>query len=88
MKVLHNNVLVTEDKQEESKTASGLILTSDVTTGNKPAKVIGMGMDVALKKALFAGATDYLDGSKAIAVELDGIKCAVVDDDNIKLIVA
>lgn len=87
MKVLHNNVLVTEDKQAESKTASGLILTTDVTTGNKPAKVIGMGMDVALKKELFAGSTVYLDWSKAMPVELDGIKCAVVDYDNIKLIV-
>lgn len=87
MKVLHNNVLVTEDKQTETKTASGLILSADVTTGNKPAKVIGMGMDIALKKELVAGATVYLDWSKAMPVELDGIKCAIVDYEHVKLIV-
>lgn len=87
MKVLHNNVLVTQDTKTESKTASGLILSSDVTTGNKPAKVIGMGMDVAQLGVLAAGNTVYLNWSKAMPVELDGLKCAVVDFEDIKLIV-
>lgn len=87
MKVLHNNVLVTQDTAKEALTASGLILSSDVTTGNKPAKVIGMGIDVANKKELVAGATVYLDWSKALPVELDGVKCAVIDFEHIKLIV-
>lgn len=84
MKVLHDNVLVTESKQENT-TASGLIIQGSMTTGHKPAKVIACGDDVGIE--LPAGTTVYLDWSKAMPVELDGIKCAVVKVEDIKLIV-
>ena len=83
MKVLHDNVLVTEDTRKERTTESGLILTSDTTTGHKPAIVIAVGDDVPLVPK----ARVYLDWSKAMAVELDGLKCGVVKYEHIKLIV-
>jgi|TARA_R110000744_G_scaffold66153_5_gene135227 co-chaperonin GroES (HSP10) len=87
MKVLHNNVLVTQDKAKESTTASGLIISSAKPTGQTPAKVISMSIEVASKNTIAAGNTVYFDWSKAIAVELDGIQCAVIDYNDIKLIV-
>lgn len=86
MKVLHNNVLVTQDTQTETTTASGLIISGAKPTGHKPAKVIGMSMEVAQKNTLAAGSTVIFDWGKCIAVELDGVQCAVVDYDEIKLI--
>lgn len=83
MKVLHDNVLVTEDTRKERTTESGLILTSDTTTGHKPAIVIAVGDDVPLVPK----ARVYLDWSKAMAVELDGLKCGVVKYEDVKLIV-
>jgi co-chaperonin GroES (HSP10) len=87
MKVLNNNVLVTQDTTKETTTASGLILSSEITSGQKPAKVIGMSVEVAEKLTLKAGDTIYFDWSKAMAVSLDGVQCAVVKYDESKLIV-
>lgn len=83
MKVLHDNVLVTQDTQKERTTESGLILTTDVTTGHKPAIVIAVGDDVPLVPK----ARVFLDWSKSMPVEVDGLKCAVVKYEDIKLIV-
>lgn len=84
MKVLHDNVLVTEDTQKETTTAAGLILTTDITTGNKPARVISYGDEV---EGLYPDAKVYLKWSEAMPVELDGLKCAVVKFEHVKLIV-
>lgn len=83
MKVLHDNVLVTQDTQKERTTESGLILTTDVTTGHKPAIVIAVGEGVPLVPK----ARVYLDWSKSMPVEVDGLKCAVIKYEDIKLIV-
>ena len=82
MKVLHDNVLVTEDKKENT-TESGLIIQGSITTGHKPAVVIAVGDDVPLVPK----ARVYLDWSKSMPVELDGLKCAVVKYEDIKLVV-
>tara|TARA_R110000796_G_scaffold6790_3_gene23747 strand:+ start:103 stop:369 length:267 start_codon:yes stop_codon:yes gene_type:complete len=87
MKVLHNNVLVIQDTSKESTTAGGLILTSSKPSGQSAAKVISMSNEVAAKMTIVAGSKVYFDWSKAMAVELEGIQCAVIDYDNIKLIV-
>jgi co-chaperonin GroES (HSP10) len=86
MRVLHDNVLVTEDKQKETTTAAGLILSTDITTGNKPARVIAFGEDLK-DSGLYPDAKVYLKWSEAMPVELDGIKCAVIKYEHIKLIV-
>jgi len=86
MRVLHNNVLVTQQKEQETTTASGLILSAVKPSGHKPAQVIGMSIEIAQKNTLKAGDVIMFDWGKAIAVELDGVQCAVVDYDDIKLI--
>lgn len=86
MKVLHDNVLVTEDIQKETTTAAGLILTGDIATGNKPARVIAFGEDLR-DSGLYPDAKVYLKWSEAMPVELDGLKCGVVKYEDIKLIV-
>ena len=83
MKVLHNNVLVTSAEVEQ-KSQGGIILSSDISTGNKPAIVIAFGDSVTCLKQ---ENKVYLDWSKSMPVEIDGLKCAVVDIEHIKLIV-
>ena len=81
MKVLHNNVLVTQAEIEQT-TSGGIILSGDVTSGNKMAVVIATGdaiTDIPPKSKV------YLDWSKALPVEIDGLKCAVIDYQFIKL---
>ena len=80
MRVLHNNVLVTEHKTE-NVTESGLILSGS-PSGSKPAVVIasGEGVDLEPKQII------YLDWSKALAVTIDGLQCAVIDFEHVKLV--
>jgi len=86
MRVLGNNVLVSEAKKEET-TAGGIILQNDIATGHKPAVVIATGNgEEVVEAALQPKDKIYLDWSKALAVELDGVKCAVVDIEHVKLI--
>lgn len=84
MKVLHDNVLVTEANKEEER-PSGIILSKDISSGHKAAVVIAAGEIVEGIKP-----TDkvYLDWSKAMPVELDGLKCAVVSFRDIKLVIS
>lgn len=87
MRVLGSNVLVSEAKREET-TAGGIILQNDVATGNKPAIVIATGSAVEIAEAgIIPKDKVYLDWTKAFPVELDGVKCAVVDVEDIKLVV-
>ena len=86
MRVLGNNVLVSEYKADET-TVGGIILSGDISTGTKPAVVIATGNgEEVVEAALQPNDKVYLDWSKALAVELDGVKCAVVDIEHVKLI--
>jgi co-chaperonin GroES (HSP10) len=86
MRVLGSNVLVSEAKKEET-TAGGIILQGDVATGNKPAIVIAVGNAVSIaEQGILPKQKVYLDWTKAFPVELDGVKCAVVDVEDIKLV--
>jgi co-chaperonin GroES (HSP10) len=88
MKVLGNNILVTTAAAEE-QTSGGIILQSDISTGNKPAIVVATSESLAIAEAgLLPKQKVYLDWTKAFAVELDGVKCAVVDVEFVKLIVS
>jgi len=88
MQVLHDNVLVTQ-KAVEQKTTSGLILSSSIETGQMPATVIAISAQLAekTKGSIQPKQVVYLDWSKAMAIELDGVKCAVIAYSDIKLIV-
>lgn len=87
MRVLGNNVLVTQ-AEAETTTAGGIILQNDISTGNKPAVVISYGNgEEVTKMQLVAENKVFLDWTKAMPVELDGLKCAVIDCEHIKLII-
>lgn len=83
MRVLHDNVLVTEADAGEQTTDSGLIIQGRSTTGHKPAVVIACGEDVDLNP----NDKVYLDWTKAMPVELDGLKCGVIKFEEIKLVI-
>lgn len=85
MKVLHDNVLLMEDDVKETTTAAGLILSADITTGNKPARVVAMGLEVANKKEIAAGDKVYCNWSEAMPVEIDGVKMAVIKYEFIRM---
>jgi co-chaperonin GroES (HSP10) len=85
MKVLHDNVLLTEDDAKETTTAGGLILSSEIQTGNKPARVIAMGNEIAQLQEIAAGDKVYCNWSEAMPVEIDGVKMAVIKYEFIRL---
>ena len=88
MKVLGNNILVTEAAKEE-QTSGGIILQNDIATGNKPAVVLATSGSISVAEAgLVPKQKVYVDWTKAFAVELEGVKCAVVDVEFVKLIVS
>jgi len=79
MKPLKNYVLVAEAKVE-NKTASGLILTTDVETGSKPGIVLEVGVDtVAVRK----GDKVAFNWAKGLPVTVDGVKSVLVSEDEI-----
>ena len=88
MKVLGNNILVTEAGSEE-QSSGGIILQNDLATGNKPAIVLATSGSILVAEAgIVPKQKVYLDWTKAFAVELEGVKCAVVDVEFVKLIIS
>tara|TARA_B110000858_G_scaffold198375_1_gene264368 strand:- start:841 stop:1104 length:264 start_codon:yes stop_codon:yes gene_type:complete len=86
MKMLHNNVLVTE-AQKEAKTAGGIILTSDVDKSIKPGIVLGVSVAVANAfPDLTIGTEVYLEWKESMPITVKGEKAAIVKIDNIKAI--
>jgi|TARA_B110000908_G_scaffold171988_1_gene236933 co-chaperonin GroES (HSP10) len=87
MKVLHNNVLLTE-VEVESKTEGGIILSQSISTGHKPARIIAVGDAVrdAFPEIKAKGKV-YCDWKEAMPVEIEGLKCAVIDVKHIKLVI-
>jgi co-chaperonin GroES (HSP10) len=86
MNLLHNNILVTENTERETTTAGGILLTETITSGHKPATVLAVANEY--KDTLKARDTVYLDWSKSMPVEVDGLKCAVIDIEHVKMVVA
>lgn len=72
-----NNLLLREVKQER-KTKSGIILTTDVSIGNKPAYVEAVGVDV---KEVQPGDIIYCDWKKAIPVTVDGAMAVLLSEE-------
>jgi co-chaperonin GroES (HSP10) len=86
MNLLHDNVLVTEDNTKEKTTSSGLILTTDIETGNKAGIVVAVSDDIAEKGTLQPRDKVYLHWKNAMPVEIDGLKCGIVSYEDIKLV--
>lgn len=84
-RVLGNNVLVKEHEVTgEKQSTGGIILTEDISTGNKPALVLAVGPEVTDVKS---GDVCYLKWSEAMPVELEGVKCAILRQGHIKMVV-
>ena len=84
MIVLGKNVVVIEsEKQLES--VGGIVLSSAIETGHKKAIVIAVGNECS--ELLQPKCEVYLNWKEALPIEYNGTKMAVVDEENIKVIV-
>jgi co-chaperonin GroES (HSP10) len=78
MKPLKNYVLVADLKEDNMKTAGGLILTQSMETGSKPGFVIAIGPDV-----VNVNKTDKvaLDWGKGMPITLENEKVMLISED-------
>lgn len=83
MIVLNKFVVVKEIAVADTELASGIILSGDITTGNKPAEVVDVGLGCGY---IVPGIKVILDWTKAMPFENDGVKLAVVAYEHIKVI--
>jgi len=87
MKMLHNNVLLTEAEQSTT-TAGGIILTADIDKAVKPGIVLSVSETVAsIMPELMVGVEVYLNWKESMPVTIDGQKAAIIDAKHIKCII-
>ena len=84
MKMLGNNVLVTE-VQKEATTAGGIILTESIDNGSKPGLVLAVGGGAL--GTVMSGNRVFLDWSKSLPVNVEGKAAVIVDVEHIKAII-
>lgn len=84
MKMLGNNVLITE-VQKESQSAGGIILTESVDNANQPGLVLAV--SARALGPIMTGQRVYLDWSKAFPVNVDGNAAVIVDAEHIKAVI-
>ena len=82
--MLHNQVLVTSVEREET-TSGGIILTKEITKGQKPALVLAVSTGAIL--CVSTGDRVFLDWSKSMPVDIDGEAAAIIDVEHIKAII-
>ena len=86
MKMIGNNVLVTET-EKESSSAGGIILTADTDKGSKPGLVLAV--STGALGPVMSGQRVFLDWSKAMPVNVPGSGAAVIIDvEHIKAIIS
>ena len=85
MKMLGNNVLVTE-VQKEATTAGGIILTESIDNGSKPGLVLAVGGGAL--GTVMSGNRVFLDWSKSLPVNVEGKAAVIVDVEHIKAIIS
>ena len=85
MKLLGNNVLVTEVEKEET-TVGGIILSSgaDLDKGQKPGLVLSVGSSA--NGQIEPGKRIFLDWSKSMPVTVEGKAAVIVSDEHIKAV--
>ena len=79
MKPTYNNLFVQQMKKE-STTSGGIILTTDVETGNKPAVVVAVGPEA---EGVKPGMRCYIKWGDAIPVTHDGVQGAFISEKNV-----
>jgi co-chaperonin GroES (HSP10) len=86
MKMIGNNVLVTET-EKESSSAGGIILTDSIDKGSKPGLVLAV--STGALGPVMSGQRVFLDWSKAMPVNVPGTGAAVIIDvEHIKAIIS
>lgn len=80
MHALHDYVIVVAEDKKENKTEAGIILTVDVETGHKPARVIATGPDV---KHIHPGQKCYCNWNDALGFTDDGVKMAALKQSSV-----
>lgn len=79
MKPTRDNLFVRELKKE-STTESGIILTSDVETGNKPAEIVAVGPDA---NGVQPGMRCYLKWTDTVPVTYNGERGAFISEEKV-----
>jgi co-chaperonin GroES (HSP10) len=84
MKMLGNNVLITE-VQEENQSSGGIILTESIDNASKPGLVLAVSSGAL--GPIMTGYRVYLDWSKAMPVNVDGKAAVIIDAEHIKAVI-
>ena len=84
MKMLGNNVLITE-VQEENQSSGGIILTESIDNASKPGLVLAVSSKAL--GSVMTGQRVFLDWSKAMAVNVDGNAAVIIDAEHIKAVI-
>lgn len=86
MKLLRNNVLVTEIEKEET-TVGGIILSSgtELDKGQQPGLVLAVGGDAS--PHIETGKRIFLDWSQSMPVTVDGKAAVIISDEFIKAVI-
>jgi co-chaperonin GroES (HSP10) len=85
MKMLGNNVLITE-VQEENQSSGGIILTDSIDNASKPGLVLAVSYRAL--GPIMTGYRVYLDWSKAMPVNVDGNAAVIIDAEHIKAVIS
>lgn len=80
--VIGKNVVICETEVEK-ESVGGIILTGSNTSGHKPAKVTHVGRDC---EHVAVGVSVFLDWTKVMPIEVNGVKSGIVDESEIKAI--
>ena len=85
MKMLSDNVLITEVPIEE-KSSGGIILTESIDNASKPGLVlsVGSGANAQLKR----GQRVFLDWSKSMPVNVEGNAAVIVHSEHVRAIIS
>tara|TARA_Y100000361_G_scaffold153259_1_gene174637 strand:+ start:892 stop:1152 length:261 start_codon:yes stop_codon:yes gene_type:complete len=85
MKMLADNVLITEVEREE-KTASGIILTESIDKGSKPALVLSVGS--AANSLIKRGQRVFVEWDKSMPVNVEGNAAAIIKSEFVRAIIS
>jgi len=84
MKMLADNVLVTEVPTEE-KSSGGIILTESIDNASKPGLVLSVGSGA--NGAIKSGQRVFLEWDKAMPVNVDGNAAVIIKSEYVRVII-
>lgn len=84
MRLMKDNLLV-KQRETQTTTAGGIILTGETSRGNKPGVVVRVGPDA--EGIISEGDTIYIEWDKGFPIEIEGILCSIISAEHIKAII-